>query len=323
MPSAMSAFTMPMMSSARAARSVVSMQEAAAVETPPPPPPLPKIKTMKVGDGTLAGDMNFDPLMISDSPDKLAWFREAEIKHARLAMLAAIGWPVSEMTNIGGLLTNEGRAPSLLNGGLGEVSPIYWAGVVAFAVLAEAKGLDKQFGKKDNYLPGQLGFDLLGMDSDFTRNAEITNGRVAMMAISLYAYEEFLTSAPIFPISLFSPFKKVAEVAAPVLAAANKPVPNADGTYSLRAPEDVATSVLEATQTPPEALMESAAATASVAPMAEMAEAVVTPIAEVVAPIADAAVTAVAPIAEAVAPIAEAVAPIAEAVAPIVSAIAP
>ena len=33
--------------------------------------------------------MNFDPLMIADNSDKLAWYREAEIKHARLAMLAA------------------------------------------------------------------------------------------------------------------------------------------------------------------------------------------------------------------------------------------
>ena len=66
------------------------LQEAVA-ETPPPPP-LPLIKTMKVGDGTLAGDANFDPLQIADSPEKLAWYREAEVKHARLAMLAAFGW---------------------------------------------------------------------------------------------------------------------------------------------------------------------------------------------------------------------------------------
>merc|ERR1711966_449007 len=97
------------------------MQEAATVE-PPAPPPLPKIKTMMVGDKTLAGDMNFDPLMIADSPDKLAWYREAEVKHARLAMLAAFGWPVSELTNFGGLLNGDGRAPSLLNGGLGNVN---------------------------------------------------------------------------------------------------------------------------------------------------------------------------------------------------------
>merc|ERR1719478_139659 len=128
----------------RMAPSAIRMQEA-AVEMPPPPP-LPKIKTMMVGDGTLAGDMNFDPLMIADNSDKLAWFREAEIKHARLAMLAAFGWPVSEVTNFGNLLTQDGRAPSLLNGGLGDVNVVYWAAVVGLAVYAEAKGLDKQYG---------------------------------------------------------------------------------------------------------------------------------------------------------------------------------
>merc|ERR1719248_336350 len=101
----------------RAPLSAIRMQEAVA------PPPLPKIKTMMVGDKTLAGDMNFDPLMLADTPDKLAWFREAEIKHARLAMLAAFGWPLSELTNFGGLLNSDGRAPSILNGGLGQVSP--------------------------------------------------------------------------------------------------------------------------------------------------------------------------------------------------------
>ena len=103
----------------------------------------------------------------------------------------------------GNLLTAEGRAPSLLNGGLGEVNGVYWAAVVALAVYWESKGLDKQFGKKDDYLPGMLGFDPLGADSPSMRNAEITNGRVAMMAITFYALEEALTKAPIFPLSLF------------------------------------------------------------------------------------------------------------------------
>merc|ERR1719482_1071159 len=182
----------------------VRMQEAVAeADEAPAPPPLPKIKTMRVGDGTLAGDMNFDPLQISDTPSSLAWYREAEIKHARLAMLAAFGWPVSELTNFGNLLTGDGRAPSLLNGGLGEINALYWAAVVGVAVYWESKGLDKQFGKKDDYLPGMLGFDPLGADSPSMRTAEITNGRVAMMAITFYALEEAVTKAPIFPISLF------------------------------------------------------------------------------------------------------------------------
>ena len=158
---------------------------------------------MMVGDKTLAGDMNFDPLQLADSPGKLAWFREAEVKHARLAMLAAFGWPVSEITNFGKLLTSDGRAPSILNGGLGEVNGIYWGAVAALAVYWEAQGLDKKFGKDADYLPGMLGFDPLGADSPSMRNAEITNGRVAMVAITVFALEEAIAKAAIFPISLF------------------------------------------------------------------------------------------------------------------------
>jgi hypothetical protein len=148
--------------------------------------------------------MNFDPLQISDSPSALAWYREAEIKHARLAMLAAFGWPVSELTNFGNLLTDGGRAPSLLNGGLGNINTAYWAFVVALGIFAESKGLDKQYGKQNDYLPGMLGFDPLGADSPSMRNAEITNGRVAMVAITVFALEEALTKSAIFPINLFT-----------------------------------------------------------------------------------------------------------------------
>merc|ERR1712023_472579 len=114
----------------RASAVSVRMQVDAAVEVEAPPP-LPKIKTMMVGDGTLAGDMNFDPLQIADTPESLAWYREAEVKHARLAMLAAFGWPISEIANFGNLLTKDGRAPSILNGGLDNVNGVYWAAVVA------------------------------------------------------------------------------------------------------------------------------------------------------------------------------------------------
>jgi hypothetical protein len=175
-----------------------------ATVDPPPPAPLPPIKTMRVGDKTLAGDMGFDPLQLADTPDQLAWYREAEVKHARLAMLAAFGWPASEVLNFGKLVTGDGRAPSLLNGGLGNVNGVYWALVLALGAYWESKGLDKKFGKQDDYLPGMLGFDPLGADSPSMRNAEITNGRVAMVAITLFALEEAIIKAPIFPINLFT-----------------------------------------------------------------------------------------------------------------------
>ena len=102
---------------------------------------------------------------------QLAWFREAEIRHARLAMLAAVGWPLSElfdgplagMLGAKPLLLEDGRVPSLLNGGLGDVNGVYWGLVVAAAVLVESKSLDQMFGKKSfDYLPGTARGSKLG-----------------------------------------------------------------------------------------------------------------------------------------------------------------
>ena len=100
--------------------------------------------------GALAGDAGFDPLLLAalankpvqellpfvgsfptmtqreiiianQSPEQqlasVQWMREAEVKHARLAMLAAVGWPLAELINPW-LGATGGRAPSLFNGGL-------------------------------------------------------------------------------------------------------------------------------------------------------------------------------------------------------------
>ena len=46
----------------------------------------------------LPGNADFDPLRLgSASPALLKYYREAELKHGRLAMLAAVGWPASEL----------------------------------------------------------------------------------------------------------------------------------------------------------------------------------------------------------------------------------
>jgi len=127
-----------------------------------------------------------------------AW--QAEVKHARLAMLAAAGWPLSEKLGLAPTLLQNGRAPSLLNGGLGQVNIVYWVAVLGLAVFVESKYLDSQLdtGKRGNdYLPGMLGFDPLGQDSPTMRNAEILNGRVAMLAITGFALEEAITKSSV------------------------------------------------------------------------------------------------------------------------------
>ena len=53
--------------------------------------------------------------------------QEAEIRHARLAMLAVVGWPMSELLAPSWMLQN-GCAPSVLNG----VNPISFLAIAGF-----------------------------------------------------------------------------------------------------------------------------------------------------------------------------------------------
>ena len=83
-----------------------------------------------LADSVVVGNKGFDPLNLATSQAKLKNYREAELKHGRLAMLAAAGWPVSELVQpwlsaalrAPDLLATGEKAPSLLNGGLDKVS---------------------------------------------------------------------------------------------------------------------------------------------------------------------------------------------------------
>ena len=64
-------------------------------------------------DGTMAGDVGFDPLWVSSMlPDAgwLPWLREAELKHGRVAMLAATGAIVQDLVQFKGTETLTGGA---------------------------------------------------------------------------------------------------------------------------------------------------------------------------------------------------------------------
>lgn len=154
----------------------------------------------------LSGDRGFDPAGFAKSKADLLKYRSAEIKHCRLAMLAAAGWPISELVD-GGLaktlnlpteLTPDGLAPSLLNGGLLSVSPIYWLAVVAAAAYVEVNGLAL---KKD--APGDFGFDPLGLypknpvEQAERQESELRHGRTAMLGITGFALQEFVFKSPV------------------------------------------------------------------------------------------------------------------------------
>lgn len=170
---------------------------------------IPFVERPAVLDGTLAGDVGFDPLGFAKTKDDLWNYREAEIKHARLAMLAAAGWPVSEvldrtLANSLGLppvLDAHDRVPSLLNGGLGKVSPLYWVACFGAAAAIDVIQINKANSRSSSYeFPGALGFDPLGLyPSDEAgqrsmQTAEIKNGRLAMIAITAFAAQEAVTN---------------------------------------------------------------------------------------------------------------------------------
>lgn len=170
---------------------------------------LPFLERPAALDGTYAGDVGFDPLNFAKDKKWLMNMREAEIKHARIAMLAAAGWPVSELwdksladaLNLPALLDDAGRAPALLNGGLGKVPLAYWGFVLLVGSAIDVYGLTK-VNEKD-YVPGNLNIDPLQVASkddaisNWMKLAEIKNGRLAMLAITAYAVLEFAQHKPV------------------------------------------------------------------------------------------------------------------------------
>jgi len=175
----------------------------------------------------LAGDAGFDPLGLATDAESLIRYRDAELKHARLAMLAAVGWPLGELfqPDLAAqwhapslVFAQGGENPSVLNGGLQNVPVVFWAGALAVAVAAELAGLQAA---NDGKAPGDLGLRAgqkalaaaLGGSEAAVADAELANGRVAMLAIVAYVLQEFAATSsgipePVVSLSygLFHPF---------------------------------------------------------------------------------------------------------------------
>jgi hypothetical protein len=195
------------------AKTISSLRMAdVAPEEPEPEPVLPAMSESMpfmarpaALKGELAGDVGFDPLGFAKDEYELRNYREAEIKHARLAMLAAAGWPLSELfdkqianaLHLEPALNSADRVPSVLNGGLDKISPIYWLAVVAMAGAIDVFGIQQQ--GKPGYVAGNLGFDPLGLmpkdeeGKKWMQTAELKNGRLAMIAITAFAVQEAVT----------------------------------------------------------------------------------------------------------------------------------
>jgi len=175
---------------------------------------LPFLPRPALLDGTLPGDRGFDPLNFASTSNALQWQMKAEVKHARLAMLAAVGWPMAELLHkpiasafgLPASLASGDRVPSILNDGLAHASfPAFWAAAIVVAGVIEIQESMNASVDPVKLNPVERGFDPPHMKQEhYLHEAEIFNGRLAMLAITGFAVQEWiLNTAVVDQIPLF------------------------------------------------------------------------------------------------------------------------
>lgn len=165
-------------------------------------------------DGSHAGDYGFDPLGLSEKLDFYS-MQESEIRHSRLALLAVVGWPMSELLAPTWMLQEGGCAPSVLNGvnTLSALTILGFLGAVSYVeyktslrrTLTTPMGRIHErdmsaiwkYGVAGDYnwdplnLYGSCGSDYKGRKG--LRDVELSHGRMAMLGITYFAAWEALT----------------------------------------------------------------------------------------------------------------------------------
>lgn len=114
-------------------------------------------------------------------------YREAELKHGRVAMLAVTGYLVQEISRIPGAIDLDGTTfDSIPNGvaAIGAVPSFGWLQIIASIGYWELIG----WNDADTGIPGDFGLGYFGKRLDGAerlekRTKELQNGRLAMLGI--------------------------------------------------------------------------------------------------------------------------------------------
>lgn len=157
--------------------------------------------------GNIAPAGNFDPanLLEGASKEQVYRYREAELTHGRVGMLASAGFLVQE--NFHPLFSADG-GPAIEQ--IPKLPPALWFIMTLGIGVCEAlriqkgwanpyEGMENVQALKADYYPGDLGFDPLGLkptDPDEFRRMqerELSHGRLAMLAAAGFLAQEAVT----------------------------------------------------------------------------------------------------------------------------------
>ena len=140
---------------------------------------LPFLEKPKNLDGTMVGDVGFDPLGFSDTIQNMRFVQAAEIKHGRVAMLATVGFLVQQSVHIPGELYQvDDPIEAISKVGLGVNLQIL-SGIGAIELVNWNR---LYYGDED---PSNLGWGTKMLKDEKTTKEmklkEIKNGRLAMI----------------------------------------------------------------------------------------------------------------------------------------------
>mmetsp|Transcript_13158 Transcript_13158/g.20522 ORF Transcript_13158/g.20522 Transcript_13158/m.20522 type:complete len:206 (-) Transcript_13158:408-1025(-) len=131
----------------------------------------------------------WDPAGFTErAPEWLPWFREAELKHGRAAMLATVGFVVPEFMRIPGEQFSFESIPNVIQAH--DALPDSMIQIFGWISFLEAVSMPALAGLgKYDRRPGDFGFDPMGLypvteeKQNEMQLAELKNGRLAMIAI--------------------------------------------------------------------------------------------------------------------------------------------